>query len=770
MLNLGKFFSIGLIICLALAGVALAGADDADKLTPNERGWDAKYNGLVSAIGKDSLELTVPEIDYIGNYGGSLDTAVSQIGTARKRLLINQATTMANNLTIPATLQLGISRKGQINIPTTKTLTINGGLEAGLYQIFSCAGTGSVAGLAQVYPEWFGTVGDGTTDDTAALNKAFAAGSHIVFQPGKTYYAPTLAAITQNNLIIKLDGATLKTGGLSVTGDNTVVDLGGGTLDGCLKYATIATLVPVGSKAITVTDASAFTTADTLQSSYGLSSDHTHVHVDGAFSSAIDSIDGNTINVHDAVFAIGPCSGLPAGSKVGNWHWGRTVSLSGANCRLQNGRIINSRGAVFYLNGCTKAMVENLTISDAGLQGGFINNSTEVIFNNVHFGNILDAAKSTLAVDGASDVVINNSTFKPYNYDNLILIGYDSNTNIRVILNNCTLDAIGGCEAPYDGNGQLASIEHGHMNNLEFNHCTIKNFRFGVYPALGATGFTADRIVFNDCDVDTGKALYKFDTTAKIPKQLQCTNSHFKRLTDFFGGVGDFANCVFDACTFDNASAFSGRVINCKFLTCTGIRFTSTAYQDGNYFKDTQIGIYPFYNPLGVLNGGLVLIDNINFPGTVSNVVATADGDTTRLRFQSVKGSQPWRVWHLGGSFFHSYEITCFQSYPKNLIGDDWLIPAYSLIHFLGDGSTKYVNKSKATKLAVAATASEVTITVADATGFANGEVINILCDDNRVHSTTINGAPAGNVVTLTNVMPYAAAIGKGVCAYTVAP
>ncbi len=67
--------------------------------------------------------------------------------------------------------------KGVIySIPTTKTLTINGSLEAGLYQIFSLTGTGKVAGLKEAKPEWFLTnTTPGTTDMTVAIQSAIDA-------------------------------------------------------------------------------------------------------------------------------------------------------------------------------------------------------------------------------------------------------------------------------------------------------------------------------------------------------------------------------------------------------------------------------------------------------------------------------------------------------------------------------------------------------------------------------------------------------------------
>jgi hypothetical protein len=67
------------------------------------------------------------------------------------------------------------------------------------------------------------------------------------------------------------------------------------------------------------------------------------------------------------------------------------------------------------------------------------------------------------------------------------------------------------------------------------------------------------------------------------------------------------------------------------------------------------------------------------------------------------------------------------------------------------------------TTLSVAAVATDTTITVASATGIASGDTIAILLDDETTHFTTVNGAPAGNVVTLTVAMPGAAAIGRDV-------
>jgi hypothetical protein len=58
------------------------------------------------------------------------------------------------------------------------------------------------------------------------------------------------------------------------------------------------------------------------------------------------------------------------------------------------------------------------------------------------------------------------------------------------------------------------------------------------------------------------------------------------------------------------------------------------------------------------------------------------------------------------------------------------------------------------------------TITVADGTKFTNGDNIGILLDDDTLQWTTINGAPAGDVITLTDVLTGDVASGRWVTAY----
>ena len=76
------------------------------------------------------------------------------------------------DMTIPENICLKFDKGAILEIADTKTLTINGAIEAGLWQIFNKSGTvGGVPIVTAMYPEWFGAVADGVTDDTTAIQK-----------------------------------------------------------------------------------------------------------------------------------------------------------------------------------------------------------------------------------------------------------------------------------------------------------------------------------------------------------------------------------------------------------------------------------------------------------------------------------------------------------------------------------------------------------------------------------------------------------------------
>jgi hypothetical protein len=153
-------------------------------------GWDASANDLANF---STTAVSVPQIDHIGNHGNSLAQAVTDIGATKTLLWVHVANNVTANLTVPANIILRYTNSGITTISNTVTLTINGPITAGRYQIFSCTGTGIVAftnnySLDKVPVEWWGAVGNDSTDCTTAIKKAidscYATGQEVTFGVG----------------------------------------------------------------------------------------------------------------------------------------------------------------------------------------------------------------------------------------------------------------------------------------------------------------------------------------------------------------------------------------------------------------------------------------------------------------------------------------------------------------------------------------------------------------------------------------------------------
>jgi hypothetical protein len=138
--------------------------------------YDSSLDNIDARLGKEI---------WVGdpNYGTTFQNAVTAIGTTTPAILRVPVGTIniSGNLSISANITIKPERGAILAIATGVTLTINGGLEAGLYRIFSCAGTGKVVfgtnAVKEVFPEWwYSGAGDASPAIQAAINSSPAGG------------------------------------------------------------------------------------------------------------------------------------------------------------------------------------------------------------------------------------------------------------------------------------------------------------------------------------------------------------------------------------------------------------------------------------------------------------------------------------------------------------------------------------------------------------------------------------------------------------------
>jgi hypothetical protein len=158
--------------------------------------------------GLDRVDARLGKEIWVGdpNYGTTLQDAITAIGSNQTTLRLPAGSySIDTDTTIPANITLKPERGAILSIATTKTLTINGGLEAGLYQIFSCSGTGKVVygtGVQEVFPEWYGAKGDNSTDDAGSINQAAVScrasslGITLRFTSGSSYWVTNQLDLT----------------------------------------------------------------------------------------------------------------------------------------------------------------------------------------------------------------------------------------------------------------------------------------------------------------------------------------------------------------------------------------------------------------------------------------------------------------------------------------------------------------------------------------------------------------------------------------------
>jgi hypothetical protein len=146
------------------------------KPSPGARGTVEK--GLYDS-GQDRVDARLSKEFWVGdpNYGTTIQGALTAISSNQALLRLPAGThNVSANLIVPGNVTLRVEQGATLAIPQGVILTINGGLEAGPYQIFACTGTGKVVfgqphKVKELNAFWWGATGLGVADDQPAIQK-----------------------------------------------------------------------------------------------------------------------------------------------------------------------------------------------------------------------------------------------------------------------------------------------------------------------------------------------------------------------------------------------------------------------------------------------------------------------------------------------------------------------------------------------------------------------------------------------------------------------
>lgn len=132
-----------------------------------ERETRAKVNELITA----GTAGTLSGISLVSTYA-DFATALSTLGSTPATLIVNEDVTVSSDTTVPSNIQLVCTEGNILTVSSGKVLTVNGPFVCGLQQVFDGTGTVEFTNITEVYPEWWGGLGDGSSDDSAEVRAA----------------------------------------------------------------------------------------------------------------------------------------------------------------------------------------------------------------------------------------------------------------------------------------------------------------------------------------------------------------------------------------------------------------------------------------------------------------------------------------------------------------------------------------------------------------------------------------------------------------------
>lgn len=193
------------------------------------------------ADGLENFELTDTEAyasEYLLSNYTTIDEALAAIGTETAYLVVDVQRSLTADTTIPQ--NVGLRGAGGF-FKGAYTLTVNGPVLSASKIFDTTVALSGGSGLHMIRPELWGAVGDGSTDDTAAIQAAFDFANTldaacVFFTGNKTYVVTSTVTSDMENLAVMAYGARFLTG----TNDIVFFDLhSGASADGTTRIRNV---------------------------------------------------------------------------------------------------------------------------------------------------------------------------------------------------------------------------------------------------------------------------------------------------------------------------------------------------------------------------------------------------------------------------------------------------------------------------------------------------------------------------------------------------
>ena len=643
-------------------------------------------------------------------------------------------------------------------------------------------------------------------DSFANFQYALNTGLDVILLPNRRYdFRDRAFEMNHDGQCIYLNGSELIIKQVYGRGENCQIILDGGTLSQGMRTAVVAVDTVAGSDTIIVEDGSNLVVGQKLSSSWGVEAQG-EFPLRGVDGIKIKSISGNTVTLESSMQ--GMVVTLPKGLVIGDFD-NSAFLASDRGLKVSGGVIKDVHGYYYHTPSAAKLGgwidFADIIFDGNGRDQFYMKKHQKLRFTRCRSRVPYDVAKTGVVLDDNASLYLTDCPDMGLgNYDSNVSI-WGNHTTSEIVVSGATnihgktyLDpAIGGFASNvynaimFNYEGTINKISLG--SGVAWRH--VKRWLLTTTTTFKKKQQRVVSLKLNPDNIETSLYSFNHDGAGNgitIDSFIIEGVKALKSRNYIMGGVAEINGAISHVQPIITGSVFemnnggdqktnsiqSGEIYNSTFKNGDPINVTKNLpYLDKVKLVNQAIQINPTYSGEFVGGGGMLLIDNPDFPLNISNIFlmpGAAAGFANFYSVKSVRGDLVYDVYNFEGSA--ALSATVYIGNGKyQLQGDDWYIPTGSRIVDLAKGTTQRVAFALPTTLPESAESGAASVTVTSTGPNSSyrakvGDKINIALDSGLVHTTTIASSYAEPSVTipLETPLPESAASGKNVMIFRV--